>query len=209
MTDVTLNFISAASGFVVTFSQKNLICETVASVKPGDVLLSFMPSFPPSFHPSAGSLTLSCVTLKKKAKQDNPFLFSHVLIPKKTLSTSFAGCHTVIQADQSAHCCCCRLLIFLLIVSCSPPAPRSRWRATCCPTLQSVQWQSLAPQKPSSSVSSRSAWSCWRSSICRTGQTDVWFLLRPHTYAGRTSFFWSDSCFFWHNLQLLGKQIYV
>lgn len=38
----------------------------------------------------------------------------------------------------------------------SPQGPRSRWQGTCCPTPQNVQWQSLGPQKPSSSVLNRS-----------------------------------------------------
>lgn len=44
----------------------------------------------------------------------------------------------------------------------SPQGPRFRWQGTCCPTPQNVQWQSLGPQKPSSSVWNKSVWSCWR-----------------------------------------------
>lgn len=133
-------------------------------------------------------MTFSCVTVKEEANGGQSSSLSRVLI-QNFMSWFLTSCHTAIQADQSAHC----RRPLLLIVSRSPPALRSRWRATCCPTPQSVQWQSPAPQKPSSSVWSRSAWSCWRWSICKTA---VWTLLRPHTYAGWTSFFWSSS-FFW------------
>lgn len=106
MTDVTLNFISAVSGFVVTFSQKKLNLWNCGVSKTS--LLSLRPSVLPSFR---WSFDFVMCHIKEESQRGQSLFIQSCADTKKPLSTSFAGCHTAIQADQSAHCCCCRLLI--------------------------------------------------------------------------------------------------
>lgn len=78
----------------------------------------------------------------------------------------------------------------------SPQGPRFRWQGTCCPTPRSVQWQSLGPQKPSSSVSNKSVWSCWRYGVdCvnRTAASDFWVIFCMTKYTFKTLNFMNDT----------------
>lgn len=71
-------------------------------------LLSLRPSILPSFR---WSFDFVMCHIKEESQRGQSLFIQSCADTKKPLSTSFAGCHTAIQADQSAHCCCCRLLI--------------------------------------------------------------------------------------------------
>lgn len=53
--------------------------------------------------------------IKEESQRGQSLFIQSCADTKKPLSTSFAGCHTAIQADQSAHYCCRRLLIVSLM----------------------------------------------------------------------------------------------